>query len=174
MRSRLALFSVLSTLCPPLLQSLGPPAPSVAATCRSSSAEDQHGGQSPLRSRQAPKPPQPTRASVHRSILAAAPAPKLLRSGLIAPSLVSVQTPALAPVPSRNISRSPQGGPHRSVTIKPQNQGKKPTRRPARPLRASASITAQNPDVFRAVQLCLYQRAARCRCADQLDGQCLH
>jgi hypothetical protein len=27
-----------------------------------------------------------------------------------------VQTPALAPVPSRNISQSPQGGPHRSDT----------------------------------------------------------
>lgn len=37
---------------------------------------------------------------------------------LIAPSLVSVQTPALAPVPSRNISRSSQGGPHRSDTLR--------------------------------------------------------
>jgi hypothetical protein len=27
-----------------------------------------------------------------------------------------VQTPALAPVPCQNISRSPQGGPHRSHT----------------------------------------------------------
>jgi len=42
--------------------------------------------------------------------------PEITVIWLIAPSLVSVQTPALVPVPCQNISRSPQGGTHRSDT----------------------------------------------------------
>jgi hypothetical protein len=47
---------------------------------------------------------------------------------LIAPSLVPVQTPALALVPSRNISQLPQGGPHRSDTAQPVQVAEKPLR----------------------------------------------
>ncbi|MCW6537631.1 TetR family transcriptional regulator C-terminal domain-containing protein, partial [Sphingomonas lycopersici] len=42
--------------------------------------------------------------------------PEIIVIWLIAPSPVPVQTPALAPVPSQNITRSLQGGPHRSDT----------------------------------------------------------